>query len=164
MFQIIEKKLSVRFPRRHHLHVLLCQTPTTLEQRDLLFRLTNPEQNWQTVQSILKLVIEGHDNLKKINFIFLPETSLPYEYLKPALALLDQMQPDTITVMGLGPIRLATYRDLLQDFAEDNSEALQSVIKDLESGDIEALPVNSCLIAVKEHDIAPAIKQLSYAA
>lgn len=152
MFQIVEKELSVRFPRREHLHVLLCQIPNTLEQHDLLFRLTDPEQNWKTIQSIIKLAIEGHDNLKKINFMFFPESSLPYEYLKPVLALLDQMLPNTITVMGLGPISLATYRDLLQAFAEDNTEALNSVIKDIESGDIEALPVNSCLIAVKEHD------------
>ncbi|MEJ2201585.1 MAG: hypothetical protein P8X63_11330 [Desulfuromonadaceae bacterium] len=37
----------------------------------------------------------------------------------------------------MGPINLATYRDLLQPFAEDNAEALQSVINDLESGDLE---------------------------
>lgn len=152
MFQIIEKKLSVRFPRREHLHVLLCQIPNSLDHLDLLYRLTDPEQNWRTIQSILKLVIEGHDNLKKINFMFLPESSLPYEYLRPALALLDQMRPNMITVMGLGPVDLGRYRDLLQDFAKDNAEALHSVIKDLESGDIEELPVNSCLIAVKEHD------------
>ncbi|MGK2904722.1 MAG: hypothetical protein ACSLFH_00010 [Desulfuromonadales bacterium] len=92
MFQIIEKKLSVRFPRRSPARIVV-PDPTTLEQHDLFFRLTNPEQNWQTAQSILKLVIEGHDNLKKINFIFLAKTSLPYEYLKPALPSSTRCSP-----------------------------------------------------------------------
>ncbi|MDA3902146.1 MAG: hypothetical protein PF441_01710 [Desulfuromusa sp.] len=152
MIQIIEKQLSILFPRREHLHVLSCQIPNTLERRNLLYRLVNPEKNWRTIESIFQLVIEGKGNLKKINFLFLPETCLPFEKLTQALALLDQMRPNTVTVIGLGPIDLATYRDLLQSFAEDNQEALQSVLEDIDSSDIEGLPVNSCMVAVKEQD------------
>lgn len=152
MIQIIEKQLSIEFPRREHLHVLSCQIPNNLERRNFLYRLVNPEKNWQTVASILQLVIEGKGNLKKLNFLFFPETCLPVENLTQALDLLDQMRSNTVTVIGLGPIDLATYRDLLKSFAEDNREALQSVLEDIDSSDIESLPVNSCLVAVKEQD------------
>jgi hypothetical protein len=132
--------------------VLSCQIPNDLERRNLLYRLVNPAKNWRTIESILQLVIEGKGNLKKLNFLFFPETCLPFENLTQALDLLDQMRSNTVTVMGLGPIDLATYRDLLQSFAEDNREALQSVLEDIDSSDIESLPVNSCLVAVKEQD------------
>ena len=152
MFQIVEKKLLIQFPLRQHLHVLACQIPITLERHNLVYRLANPEQNWQTIQSIMHMVIEGHGNLKKSNFLFFPESSLPFEHLDDALGLLKDMRPNTVTVLGLGPITLADYRDLLQRYADDNREALESVLDDLDSGDIETLPVNSCMIAVKEDD------------
>ena len=152
MFQIVEKKLLIQFPLRQHLHVLACQIPNTLERHNLVYRLAQPEQNWRTVRSILSQVLEGHGNLKKTNFLFFPESSLPYENLDDALALLACLRPNTVTVIGLGPITLGDYRSLLQRYAEDNGEALESVLEDLDSGDIESLPVNCCMITVKEDD------------
>jgi hypothetical protein len=152
MFQIVEKKLLIQFPLRQHLHVLACQIPNTLERHNLVYRLAKPEQNWRTIQSIMLMVVEGHGNLKKTNFLFFPESSLPFANLDDALALLERMRPDTVTVLGLGPITLADYRSLLQRYAVDNREALESVLADLDAGDVETLPVNSCLIAVKEDD------------
>lgn len=150
MFQIIEKTLRIQFPLRQHLHALICQIPNHLERHNLVYQLAQPEQNWQTIRSIINLVIEGHGNLKKNNFLFFPESSLPFDDLFDAIALIDQMRSNTVTVIGLGPINLQTYRSLLQRFAADNREALDSVKKDMDDGDIETLPVNCCMIAVKE--------------
>jgi len=152
MFQIVEKKLLIQFPLRQHLHVLACQIPVALERHNLVYRLAQPERTWQIIQSIMHLVLEGHGNLKKTNFLFFPESALPFEHLDEAIELLDRMRPNTVTAIGLGPITLADYKHLLQRYAFDNHEALESVLEDLDSGDIETLPVNCCMIAVKEDD------------
>jgi hypothetical protein len=150
--QIIEKELSILFPPEHHQHVLLCQTPNYLERKELLYRLAQPERNWQQIQSVLEMVIAGDGNLHKVNFIFFPESSLPHSRVDSALEMVEKLRPNTVTVFGLGPINLSTYRELLQAHADDNRESLQSVTDDLESGDIDELPVNSCMIVVKERE------------
>jgi hypothetical protein len=152
MFQIVEKEIQIRFPPREHLHVLTCQVPNNLERRNLIYNLAYPDRNWHTIQSILHLVVTGRGNLKKANFLFFPESLLPFEHFQGAIDLIDQMRPNTVTVIGLGPINLGEYRGLLQRFATDNREVLDSVIEDLDSGDIETLPVNCCMIVVKEDD------------
>ncbi len=152
MIQIVEKKLSILFPPRQHVHVLLCQIPNFLERRDLLYRLSEPDYNWRQIESTLRLVISGVDHLDKINFLFFPESCLPFDKVPTVLELLEQLQPNTITSLGLGPINLATYKALLCSYADDNEEACRSVTQDLEAGDIDELPVNSCMIAVKEQD------------
>jgi len=152
MFQIIEKKLLIDFPTRRHLHVLSCQIPNYLEREKLIYRLANPEQNWQTISSIIDLIIEGQGNLKKINFIFFPESVLPLHDLPEMLERLNQVRLNTITTIGLGPISLGNYLKLLQQFSGDNQEALASVREDLDTGDIETLPVNCCATIVKEND------------
>ena len=152
MFQIVEKKLLIKFPLRRHLHVLSCQIPNTLDRRKLVYHLADPESNWQTICSIFDLVIGGQGNLKKINFIFFPEAILPYQHLSKALSRLNDFRPNTVSVIGLGPVTLGVYKNLLQQFDSDNQEALASVVEDLDSGDIETLPVNCCMIVVKESD------------
>ena len=152
MFQIVEKELLIKFPLMRHLHVLSCQIPNNLDRRDFIYHLADPEGNWKTICSILDLVISGPGNLKKINFIFFPESSLPFSRVPEALDKLDNFRPNTVCVIGLGPITLGDYKNLLQQFDSDNEEALTSVIEDLDSGAIESLPVNCCMISVKEDD------------
>lgn len=152
MFKIIEKTLHLRFPPRQHLHVLSCQIPNSLERHNLVYRLAEPEQNWHDVRSILELVIDGGGNLKKSNFLFFPESCLPFDRLQDALALVDRLRANTVTVIGLGPVTLGRYRDTLRSYAEDNREALATVLADIDAGDTESLPVNCCIIAVKEDD------------
>lgn len=152
MFQIVEKKLRITFPPRQHLHVLTCQIPNHLERRNLVYRLAAPEQNWQTVRSVLELAGAGPGSLKKANFIFFPESVLPFERIPEALAHIDRLRPNTVTTIGIGPIHLSQYAGLLEQFATDNREALASVHEDLDAGESDHLPVNCCLIAVKEGD------------
>lgn len=152
MFQIVEKKLLIKFPLMRHLHVLSCQIPNCLKKKDFVYHLAEPEQNWRTIRSILNLIIEGQGNLKKVNFVFFPEAVLPLQQIPETLSMLDQFRPNTITVLGLGPINLEAYKKLLQQFSVDNREALDSVMNDIDSGAIETLPVNCCMVVVKEDD------------
>lgn len=152
MFQIVEKKLHLEFPRRQHLHVLSCQIPNFLERHKLVYRLADKDRNWQNVRSVIDLVLRGEGNLKKVNFVFFPEAILPPEHLPETLRLLDQLRPDTVVVLGLGPTDLRSYKALLEEVAEDNAEALASVAEDLDAGDLENLPVNACVVIVKEHE------------
>ncbi len=152
MFQIIEKTLHLRLPPRQHIHVLSCQIPNVLERHNLVYRLAEPESSWQTVRSILELAVAGDGNLKKTCLLFLPESCLPFAHLHDALNIIDRMRANTVTVIGLGPVTLGDYRDTLQQFTDDNREALATVLADLDAGDTATLPVNCCMIAVKEDD------------
>ncbi|MBE9485690.1 MAG: hypothetical protein IMY82_00800, partial [Chloroflexi bacterium] len=53
---------------------------------------------------------------------------------------------------GVDHIPLAKYREVLERYADDNAEVLDSVIKDLDSGDIDEIPTNWGITAVKEAD------------
>lgn len=152
MFQIVEKRLLLRFPLRQHLHALTCQIANSLERHNHVYRLGHPERNWQSIKSVLQLVIAGHGNLKKTNFVFFPESILPFVNLEETLQLLGKMPPNTVTAIGLGPITLSNYRELLKRFSADNRETLESVLEDIDSGDVETLPVNCCMVVVKEDD------------
>jgi len=152
MIRIVEKQLSIAFPPERHLHALICQVPNRLQRRNDLYRLASPSLNWETVRSVLDLVLGGEGELNRLQFIFFPEAILPREHLDDLLALLHQMRPNTVTVVGLGPINLAEYRNLLMRFGPDNRETLESVREDLARGARAQTPVNSCLTAVKEQD------------
>jgi hypothetical protein len=153
MVRIVEKDINVAFPRGHHQHCLLCQVPSRLRRTDFAFKVTEPETQWAQVRSILELVAEGPGNLKKLHFLLLPESILPAAFIPAALDLIRRdFRPNTVTIFVVEHIRLVEYRKLLEEHREDNAETLATVVEDLESGDVEQVPVNSCLIAVKEKD------------
>lgn len=153
MINIVEKKLNLAFPPGHHQHCLVCQIPSNLQRRAGIFKVSDPDQQWAQVRSILELVAEGKGNLKKLHFLFLPESIMPASAVGEALELIDRsFRPNTVTVFGVEHIRLCEYRELLREYREDNAEALDSVEVDTEAGDIDQVPVNWCVVAVKEHD------------
>ncbi|BCR06180.1 hypothetical protein DESUT3_32490 [Desulfuromonas versatilis] len=153
MFEIVEKPLNLQFPLGHHLHCMVSQIPNHLGMADFACRLEDPEEKWRQVRSILELIAEGAGNLKKCHFLVLPESAMPSARVADALELIDGGFPaNTVTMFGVEHVRLAEYRDFLQEHAEDNAEALASVLKDLDSGDIEDIPVNWAVTAVKEAD------------
>ncbi len=105
------------------------------------------------VRSILDLVARGESNLKKCHFLVLPESTMPADYVEEALRLIDnRFRPNSVVMFGVEHVPLAAYRDVLQRYCEDNSEALASVLTDLDSGDIAEIPVNWSVTAVKEAD------------
>jgi len=153
MLRIVDKDLALELPRGHHQHVLLAQLPNRLELTERAFRIVEPEQQWQRVRSVLELVAAGDGNLKKLHFLFLPESILPAAHLDDALTLIaERFRPNTVTIFGVEHVSLARYRELLQRFADDNGEALASVLTDLDAGDVEQVSVNWCVVAVKEPD------------
>jgi len=153
MINIVEKKLNLTFPPGQHQHCLVCQIPNTLQRRDGIFKVSDPDNQWSRIRSILELVATGKGNLKKLNFLLLPESIMPAAAIEDALELIDRtFRPNTVTVFGVEHITLSEYRQLLRRYSLDNSEALASVEVDMEAGDIDQVPVNWCVVAVKEDD------------
>jgi hypothetical protein len=153
MVRIVEKQLNLAFPQGHHLHAMVCQIANRLELSDFAYRVSNPEKQWQQVLSILDLVAEAPGNLKRLHFLFLPESTLPAERVEETLTIIgERFPPNTVTVFGVEHVRLARYRQILERYRQDNEEALASILEDLGAGDVDQVPVNWCVIAVKEAD------------
>jgi len=153
MFQIVDKQINVEFPLGHHLHCLLAQIPNHLGLSNFACKLSDPEPQWERIRSILELTAEGAGNLKKLHFLLLPESSLPAARVPDALEFIDRnFRPNTVTMFGVEHIRLHEYLAVLEKHRADNEEALASVLKDIDAGDIAQVPVNWAVIAVKEAD------------
>jgi len=151
MIRIVEKDLSIEFPRGHHQHCLIGQIPNHLAMEDFACRLADPESKWNQIRTIFELMAEGPGNLKKCHFLLLPESAMPARSVDEALMFIDRhFRPNTITTFGVEHIRLCEYLDFLQRYRSDNEEALASVQEDLDAGDIDELPVNWSVTAVKE--------------
>lgn len=153
MFTIVEKELNLQFTLGHHQHCLLCQIPNHLGLRNFACKLTDPAVKWEQVRSILELVAEGPRNLKKLHFLLLPESGMPAANVDEALALIGRhFRPNTVTIFGVEHVSLAEYREFLERYRADNAEVLESVLTDLDAGNIHDVPVNLAVTAVKEAD------------
>ena len=153
MPEIIDKKVNIQFPLGHHLHCMVAQIPNNLKRADIGFRLVDPEEKWRLVSSVLNLVAAGEGNLKKLHFLLFPESSLPASRFDDMLVIIEQsFRPNTVTIFGIEHILLRDYRALLERFRADNTEAIECVDHDIDSGDVLNMPVNWCCIAIKEAD------------
>ena len=151
MFRIVDKEVDVEFPLDHHLHCLICQIPASIERRDHRCRLIDPDESWQRILSIFELAAIGEGNLKRLHFLLLPEAVMPAAQVSEALDFIAaRFRPNTVTMFGVEHIYLINYRGWLERYRDDNREALECVLADLDAGDIEQLPVNWVVIAVKE--------------
>ncbi len=149
MFQIVEKPVNLEFPRGHHLHALVCQIGNHLQKQDYTCVISDPEEQWQQLCSIFELVADSGSNLSRLHFLVLPEGTVPYARFDDLLTLIDRhRKANSVTIFGIEHIDLATYRDLLERCADDNSEALECVRKDFAAADIAGVPVNCCVTAV----------------
>lgn len=152
MPEIIDRKINLAFPLGHHLHCLIAQLPNHLH-RNSGFHPVEQEEQWQTISSVLDLVAVGEGNLKKLHFLLFPESSLPVRYLDDFLMVVEQrFRPNSVTMIGVEHVHLRQYRQYLERFRDDNEEALALVDQDIDSGDVLEIPVNWCLILVKEAD------------
>lgn len=152
MPKIIDKKVNLSFPLGHHLHCLIAQLPNHLH-RTAGFHPVEGEQQWDAIRSVLDLVAAGEGNLKKLHFLLFPESCLPVNHLEELLTLVEQrFRPNTVTMIGVEHVRLREYRQHLERFRGDNQEAISLVEQDINSGDVLEMPVNWCLILVKEAD------------
>jgi len=149
---IIDTKVNLQFPLGHHLHCLIAQLPNHLH-RNAGFHPVEQEQQWQLINSVLELVALGEGNLKKLHFLLFPESCLPVGRLDDLIAVVqERFRPNTVTMIGVEHVRLREYRQFLDRFREDNQEAMCLVDQDIDSGDVLEIPVNWCLILVKEDD------------
>jgi len=153
MFDIVDKTVHLDYEPGHHLHCLVCQLPNRLGEGESACRLADPEPKWAQVRSILELVAAGDGNLRKLHFLLFPEACLPFAYIDEMLAFIDErFRANTVTIFGVEHVELRTYLALLRRYAADNGEALARVEDDMASGDIESVPVNCCVTAIKEAD------------
>jgi hypothetical protein len=153
MFKIVEKDLNVEFTLGHHQHFLVCQIPNQVGLEDFACKLTDPDEKWQRIRSILELVAEGPGNLKKLHFLTFPESAMPADHVEDALAYIrDNFRNNTVTMFGVEHVRLQEYHGILERYREDNAEALESLLTDIDAGDIDRVPVNWAVTAVKEAD------------
>ena len=152
MVKIIDKKVNLDFSFVNHLHCMVAQIPNRLRKVEHGFVLTaDPEDKWFQIKDILDLVVEGQGNLKKLQFLMLPEAALPYCRFDEMLEIIKKdFRPTTVTIFGVEPVRLKEYRKLLERFCEDNSDAIGAVDQDIEDGNVLGMPVNWCCIAIKE--------------
>ena len=153
MFEIIEKHINVDLPLGDPLHYMVCQLPNHLGLADFSCRLANPKNKWDELKTVFELVATGEGNLKKCHFVAFPEAAIPGEYVDSALTFIEErFRPNSVTFFGVDHVPLVEYRELLERYSDDNPEALASVIQDLDSGDIDELPTNCSITAVKEND------------
>jgi hypothetical protein len=153
MYRIVDKPINVEFPQGHHLHALICQIPNHVGAPGFACRLADPEEQWQRLQSILELVADAPGNIKRLHFLILPESAMPADHVEDALALIrDRFRPNTVVLFGVEHVRLTRYLEFLRRYRADNEEVLASVLHDLDSGDVEGVPVNWSVTAVKEAD------------
>ena len=151
MAQIIDKKVNLEYQLGHHLHCMIAQLPNRLRQVEFGYVITDPEEKWAQVSTLLDLIIQGEGNLKKLHFLMLPETTIPVARFDDLLNRIDRgFRPNSVVMFGVEHVRLRHYRELLERFREDNGEAIALVDRDIESGDVLEMPVNWCCIAIKE--------------
>lgn len=150
MPKVIDTKVNLAFPLGHHLHCLIAQLPNHLH-REIGFHPVEREKQWQQIRSVLDLVAAGEGNLKKLHFLLFPESCLPVDHLDDLLTLVaERFRPNSVVMIGAEHQSLRQYRQLLERFREDNAEAIELVDRDIDSGDVLEMPVNWCLILVKE--------------
>ena len=153
MFRIVEKNVTLEFSQGHHQHLLLCQIPNLLGGAGVECQIADPEAQWAMIASILELVATGAGNLKKLHFLVFPESSLPAARVEDALAIIrDRFRPNTVTMFGVEHVRLAAFRQVLEHYQDDNAEVLAALLEDFDAGEIEGVPVNWAVTAIKEAD------------
>jgi hypothetical protein len=151
MVEILETDIHLEYALGHHLHCLVAQIPVRLRRAEHGWAIADRESQWRMVHSVLDLVAEGRQNLKKLHFLLFPEAAVPAGRLDEALAIVaERFRPNTVTAFGLEAVRVREYRELLARFEGDHAAAIAHVDRDVESGDVRDLPVNPCCVAVKE--------------
>jgi len=151
MVRFLDTEVNLEYPLGHHLHCLVAQLPVRLRRGDHGFALADPELQWDLVRSVLDLVADGEQNLKKLHFLVFPEAAIPAARVDDVLAAVDRrFRPSTVTAFGVEHLRVRDYRALLGRFERDNAAALALVQGDVDAGDVLDLPVNACCVAVKE--------------
>ncbi|MEE9519384.1 MAG: hypothetical protein V3V93_03875, partial [bacterium] len=152
MVTILEKFVSLRFDPTTPLHMLLAQLPGKLIYRDFKLLHADPPKAERMVMTMFEMIAEGQEGLDELDFVILPEGSVPLKLLAPMLEVIrERFRPNTVTCFGLEHISLKEYAELLNTYQDDNPEAHQVVV-DYASRDDARKPVNCGVIAVKDDE------------
>ncbi len=150
MFRIIEKYVNILPSQNGEFFAHLAQIPCSLKVKDFYWKIEDPEHHWDCMKSILQIVSQCEKGKDFLNFVIFPEASVPHLFLKDFIEFVKKdLRRNTIVIAGIEHISLYEYKNLLEEFAIDNCEALTEVRRDAESEEKEK-PVNCCMIIVKE--------------
>jgi len=150
VIQILEAEVELDYPLGQHLHCLIAQLPVRLRASHRGYAIRDPEEQWQSLASVLDLVA-GDERFQKLHFLLLPEAVLPAGRLDDVLAAVHvRLRASTVVMFGMEHIPLRTYLELLRRFGADNGPAISRVEHDLAAGALPDIPVNCCCVAVKE--------------
>lgn len=150
MVTILDRYIALRLDPSRPIQILLAQTPCKLAYRDYKILLSDPKDAERTVLPILEMVSRAEEGLEEVDFVLIPEASLPMGLLERALEVIEKsFRPNTVTCFGLEHICLRDYVGLLETFKEDNPEA-HRIVSEHAKRDEARKPVNSAIVAVKD--------------
>ncbi|TNF49973.1 hypothetical protein EP232_01055 [bacterium] len=149
MVQILESRVDLELPLDEGIGSLIAQIPSHLKLEDRLYKLKDPKRQKDLLDSIFTAssALKGSGQL---HFILLPESSVPFQCVHDIIELIQEGFPEnTVVIFGIEHITLSQYTTLLEQFPEDNSDALDLVYQDKTKEDT-AKPVNTCVTIIKE--------------
>lgn len=149
MIHILEHNVDLELPLGEGIHCLIAQIPDHLHMESGLYKLKNPERQREILRSIVDLAAaQGVDD--QFNFIVLPESSVPFAHLDEFIEVVDtRFASNTVMVFGLEHITLSQYTSIMEDYPEDNAEALD-LMRQTDNEADRGKPVNVCVSMVKE--------------
>jgi len=149
MVKIIEHTVDLDFPVGKGVHTLIAQIPTRLRLEGRFYKITDKAEQTANTESILRAAgkLSGDD---KLDFILLPESSVPFEAFEQVVEAISTGLPDnTVVIFGVEHITLQQFREVLERYITDNADIV-NLITDEDDGDDRSKPVNMCVTVVKE--------------
>jgi hypothetical protein len=152
MVTILDKYVPLQLDPSRPIQLLLAQTPCKLTYQDFKILHSNPMDAERIIFPMLEMVAKGEEGLEEVDFVLLPEASLPMDLHEKALEIIEKsFRPNTVTCFGLEHICLREYVGLLEKFKDDNPEAYR-IVSEHAKKDGGRKPVNCAIIAIKDND------------
>jgi hypothetical protein len=149
MVQILESRVDLELPLDEGIVSLIAQIPNHLRLEDRLYKLKDPKKQ----KDLLDSIFTAASSLKgsgQLHFILLPESSVPFDCVHNIIELVQERFPEnTVIIFGIEHITLSQHTTLLEQFPEDNSDAIDLVYQDKIKEDV-GKPVNTCVTIIKE--------------
>ncbi len=149
MLRIFEEIIDLDLPLSRGIHTLLAQIPNDLQLEGRLYKLQRPDDQARIIKSIIELAADV-DDTDQVNFIILPESSVPYGSLADTINMVDEkLAENTVVMFGLEHIMLSQFITSVENYMNDDHEFVSLTRQDLSMEDM-ARPVNSCVTLIKE--------------
>jgi len=150
MLKIIEHKVDLDFPIGTGMHTLIAQIPTRLRLEGRLFKIRDKDEQTARTKSLLQIASCLSDD-EKLHFIFLPESSVPFESLDETIDIItNDLSDNSVVIFGVEHITLQQYRKVLASHPVDNAELMDLMVNE-DNEDDKSKPVNMCVTVIKDN-------------